>query len=586
MTQMSDGLPILIHIHIPRAGGTTINAAVGQAFRSKNHFPLKPDEAEAFYRLSQPERDSIDFLFGHMPYGFHRHFTRKANYLACVREPRQRIFSVYQFIRSTRSHPLHGEITTSCEDFSSFLILAGRDARVQDEIDNIQVRLVAGKTDLCPAYHEFLSLALENVTRDNFFTTDLEHLPELFSQLETIYDTAFEATPRLNSSSYSTTFEFEFAALSPAARDNLEKFTKWDVHLYNYITNAQNVQRLSCQALQSTFDTLEETAQLLYRAVLRREPDQSGLAAYTRMLAQGRPLIELLRLICDSSEYRSKILLPRDEVISRRIDDYDIKADENIKAYLRKPVIEMTQTIRTRALDHRSFASAASRAVDMTGGHLGAQIEYLEVHIERFQEIANVILKLGENFEIRNLLDFGLSVNSFIMRELFPNIEIFVADRPEIAIPPNEFSGAIAIDLLDDKLSTIDFNQKFDLIVFSEVIEHVLVHPANIIQFLLRHINESGFVILTTPNLFARSKLSQISKRANPLPPYPVTYTRADAPHFHIREYGMGEMLRMVDDAGGLVQAFFFSACWDEPESRENLPAHELGNLFLLFTRK
>jgi 2-polyprenyl-3-methyl-5-hydroxy-6-metoxy-1,4-benzoquinol methylase len=211
----------------------------------------------------------------------------------------------------------------------------------------------------------------------------------------------------------------------------------------------------------------------------------------------------------------------------------------------------------------------------------------LQFHAERFHELACAVGNLLQDF-IRGarILDFGFSVNSIVLRTLFPDARVAVADRPQVKIRSDRFDEIHAVDLLDDRLDEIDLERRFDIIVFSEVIEHLQVHPGNVARFLLRHLTDNGCVVLTTPNLFARGKLRLIAQRKSPLAPYPPTYGQADSAHFHVREYGMGELLAMIEAAGGHVSAFFFSACWDRPETRDAIPPHELGNLFVVFQRK
>ena len=167
---------------------------------------------------------------------------------------------------------------------------------------------------------------------------------------------------------------------------------------------------------------------------------------------------------------------------------------------------------------------------------------------------------------------------------LFPEtVRISAADRPQIRIPEGHFDECFAVDLTNDRLEGEFLGRKFDVVIFSEVIEHLMMHPTKVIRFLLRHLTENGVIVLTTPNLFSHNKLCNISQRRSPLHPYPAAYTRNDAPHFHVREFSMGDLLEMIDEAGGRPSAFFFSSCWDDNRTVHTAPAHELGNLFVVF---
>jgi 2-polyprenyl-3-methyl-5-hydroxy-6-metoxy-1,4-benzoquinol methylase len=331
----------------------------------------------------------------------------------------------------------------------------------------------------------------------------------------------------------------------------------------------------------------EDLVGTLFRAVLRREPDASGRATYSRLLTEGRSEVELLTLLMKSREYSSKRLVPLTELAPKKFDEYDPATDPSIAEFVNLALVNATREIRMPSVDLKHFERVANDSVAETGDMAASQVEYLRTHRERFYEInciiSNLLQRLDHNISI---MDFGLSVNSFIMRRLFPAVRLSVADRPAIRLPANKFHQTFVIDLLDDQLDSIDLNAKFDIIVFSEVLEHVLVHPTNVIKFLLKHLTPSGHIILTTPNLFSRGKLQLMSQRRTPLPPYPAIYKRVDAPHFHVREYCMGEMLSMIDEAGGNIEGFFFSGCWDSPTIREVTPSHELSNMCFIFCKR
>ena len=117
--------PILIHIHIPKTAGSTLNAMLSEAFGEHRQFLCAlPEHAEALAAMPQEERDRLDFIFGHYPYGLHRLFTRPVVYMTSLREPRRRILSFYRFVLSQQDHPLHAIVRRDGHDFSSFLRLA------------------------------------------------------------------------------------------------------------------------------------------------------------------------------------------------------------------------------------------------------------------------------------------------------------------------------------------------------------------------------------------------------------------------------------------------------------------------------
>jgi hypothetical protein len=60
-------------------------------------------------------------------------------------------------------------------------------------------------------------------------------------------------------------------------------------------------------AAQNIASTPEELVALVYRAVLRREPDPEGFAAHVSALKRGGTLEDLLKSALDSNEFRDKV---------------------------------------------------------------------------------------------------------------------------------------------------------------------------------------------------------------------------------------------------------------------------------------
>lgn len=337
----------------------------------------------------------------------------------------------------------------------------------------------------------------------------------------------------------------------------------------------------------------EEIVDLLYRAILRRPPDELGRAAYSRLLRAGESELDCIMRLVSSAEFGARKLVLASDLLFRAMNDYDSKADQEILKYTTADVMSMTEQLQRRSVDYAVFDKECrsegkkSRRRAHLSSFMKSQKEYLRIHQERFYELACAVKTILEVHSSDALiLDFGLSIYSFVMRTLFPSAKIAIADRPQMLLPKEEFHGIYTVDLEDDRLGEIELGGKFDIIVFSDVIEYLRKHPVKVISFLLKHLTQDGYVVLTTPNPFSRNKLRQISQRKSPLMPYPMEYTPAHGPNTHIREYSMKEMLAMIDEAGGRTRAYFFSACWDDPATRRAIPPDELSNMFFVFQSK
>ena len=237
------------------------------------------------------------------------------------------------------------------------------------------------------------------------------------------------------------------------------------------------------------------------------------------------------------------------------------------------------------------FDSVCADAFDALGVELpsfGGQDQYFQYHRRRLLEIDAIVSAIiqEKGFESPRLIDIGFSVNTFILQRLFPLATVEMWDRPGTPFPASLAVNARHIDLAGDDLSLAKTGRPADIMILAEVIEHLLINPIRLLSFLFQCLSNTGSLIITTPNFFKRDNLARAAERENPQPIYPDSYKSSDAPHFHVREYAMKELLRFVHESGGRVEAFFFSSCWDTDAVASAVPDHELSNLVVVATRQ
>jgi hypothetical protein len=194
------------------------------------------------------------------------------------------------------------------------------------------------------------------------------------------------------------------------------------------------------------------------------------------------------------------------------------------------------------------------------------------------------------------VLEFGPSAFSALHRRVLPGCHLVLADRPaqdghhgfdaalcDRIARPDAFVAVDLVGSLDPAAAALDRHGPFDLVVFTEVLEHLARHPAEVLRFLIGRLAPEGFLYLTTPNALSRGNLHMIGRRRNPQQLFPRQDANWDA-HHHVREYTMSELIEAVRDAGGRIRALHFSSCWDEPEHADHLAAHpdQRGNLVLV----
>jgi 2-polyprenyl-3-methyl-5-hydroxy-6-metoxy-1,4-benzoquinol methylase len=323
----------------------------------------------------------------------------------------------------------------------------------------------------------------------------------------------------------------------------------------------------------------ERIVNLLYKAILGRPAGEEALARHAQRLRDGAPLIRVINLLCRSPEFRARRLARVGKRHVEALGSYDLANDKEIAKYRTADVTQLTDRIRKCSVNRAAFESACQASLQ--GREPDA---YLQNHKERFYEIAGVIQSIV-NSRGRDLavLDFGVSINSSILRAAFPELRIAVADLPvKLAQHRQKFIATYEVDLEDDRLVELDLAARFDVIIFSEVVEHIRVSPVHVIRFLLNQLTSGGSILITTPNLFSRRRLHNVGRRLSPMDPIPINYSHAGDHHFHVRLYSMKELLAAITAAGGDVQAFWYSSCWDNVATSAALPADQLQALCVL----
>lgn len=161
-----DGAPVVLYLHIPKAGGTTLGEYVYSQCRTpEDHaegllnagvlfvpygFLKEPDLRVPDYIVPTLARPELRAVLGHFWFGIHEHVGRPCTYVTLLRDPVERIISLY--------HYLQLQERMSLEEFAA--------APPFKEADNDQVRRIAGVDPPiggCTA--ETLRAAKENLRR-------------------------------------------------------------------------------------------------------------------------------------------------------------------------------------------------------------------------------------------------------------------------------------------------------------------------------------------------------------------------------------------------------------------------------------
>ena len=181
---------------------------------------------------------------------------------------------------------------------------------------------------------------------------------------------------------------------------------------------------------------------------------------------------------------------------------------------------------------------------------------YLHYHAKRFEEI---VLFVEAHFSPdAKILDVGNSPFAEILSK------IFSCEVDEIGFAEDNsrsFGKQFRFDLNDSS----DYSKwrkdlgPYDIIIFTEVIEHLYTSPNQVLNFLSSLLNEKGKMIIQTPNASVFHKRIQLLFGKNPY--MQIREERNNPGHF--REYTKTELLKYAKTSGFKVNKAYYANYFD-----------------------
>ncbi|GLQ19996.1 class I SAM-dependent methyltransferase [Algimonas porphyrae] len=201
---------------------------------------------------------------------------------------------------------------------------------------------------------------------------------------------------------------------------------------------------------------------------------------------------------------------------------------------------------------------------------------YLQHHEQRFYELFDTLARYVGDRDAPKVLEIGTSPFTTLYKRLFPHVRLTTIDRPlSMGGAGTDFSTR---DAQAEAHHNFDLNMEalppsigqFDYIVFSEILEHLVINPTQMIEELVALLKPDGYLYLTTPNFFSYHLLARMARRDNP---QVVMHRRGEDPDaaYHFREYALNELVEAAIAAGGRVVLAETSACWETDEHRQQL---------------
>jgi hypothetical protein len=131
----------LVFVHLPRTGGTTLTLIVTRQFPAALSFAFDGADMNgslARYRaLPESRRRALRLITGHVPFGIHE-IVGPADYVTMLRDPVERVISMYEYILRRPAHFLHNRVVGM--DLGEYV-----ESGVHRDARNGQCRLLSGE---------------------------------------------------------------------------------------------------------------------------------------------------------------------------------------------------------------------------------------------------------------------------------------------------------------------------------------------------------------------------------------------------------------------------------------------------------
>jgi hypothetical protein len=134
-----DVAPVVIFLHAPKTGGTTLVRIIERQYAPGSVLNLYDSSyGEELAAYPSEEIDRVRAIAGHFYFGAHAFISRPSVYITLLRDPVERVISHYHFVRRSPGHYLYDAANEL--SLSDFVVACGA-----DEPNNDQTRLLAGR---------------------------------------------------------------------------------------------------------------------------------------------------------------------------------------------------------------------------------------------------------------------------------------------------------------------------------------------------------------------------------------------------------------------------------------------------------
>src|SRR5688500_14297279 len=137
--------PTVIFVHIPKAGGTTLNRILQRQFPPQSVYRLgvRGPAMERLAAMPPADRARLRLFTGHVGYGLHALLPQAATYVTMLRDPVARVVSGYRYVQRTPEHAHHQAVVAGRMSLTDFV----QSGISKILVDNGQTRILSGEPE-------------------------------------------------------------------------------------------------------------------------------------------------------------------------------------------------------------------------------------------------------------------------------------------------------------------------------------------------------------------------------------------------------------------------------------------------------
>jgi hypothetical protein len=228
------GMPsdhVVCFLHIPKNAGSSVRTYVLENERKEHVYFLESRQLQEFAQLTPEEKQRINVVIGHFPFAYHlqEYLPKRCRYSTVLRNPRERVLSLYSYIAGEPTHRLYSAIANGKLGLQDFLT-----ERVSANSENGQVRFLCNIDPEAwgnkPCTTDMLEQSKENLERQFEVVGFCEEMDEFYSDMNAAFKWTYPTVLQHNV----TSKRINESEISDKTRDLIDEFNSLDWELYKF----------------------------------------------------------------------------------------------------------------------------------------------------------------------------------------------------------------------------------------------------------------------------------------------------------------------------------------------------------------